>query len=209
MSYTREYWRDRYASRTDLSTSVIHLTRGTPNNKVYEVLFKILSEEQIKGSTTKTGHIVGKNKAVCFQDIPMTSVGQNCHFEKKLRKQNSSTKSKIRYLPCGICFDKSFVYKKGGRPVIYEETSIAKEMLDEEEWWRIVNFNLSNKNAIIDWTHEREWRVKGDFRFKRKNATLILSGKNGYKNFMKYCEDQESSIYQEVAGIVTLANVLF
>lgn len=51
------------------------------------------------------------------------------------------------------------MYKKGGRPVIYDQTIEAKKYLPESQHWRIVNFDLSNDDRLVDWTHEREWRV--------------------------------------------------
>ena len=50
-----------------------------------------------------------------------------------------------------------------GRPVIYDKTISAKKYLPENEWWRIVNLDLSDEDRFIDWTHEREWRVPNDF----------------------------------------------
>ena len=47
------------------------------------------------------------------------------------------------------------------RPVIYDDPNIAKQYLKSNEYWRIVNLNLSNDNNFIDWSHEREWRLDG------------------------------------------------
>ncbi len=70
-------------------------------------------------------------------------------------------------------FDKTYIYKKGGRPVIYDKTEEAKKYLTEDKWWRIVNLDLSDSNNIIDWTHEREWRVLNELTFELKMLVLL------------------------------------
>jgi hypothetical protein len=58
--------------------------------------------------------------------------------------------------------------------------------LTPDEWWRIVNFDLSNDDNIVDWTHEREWRLTGDaFQFDISKATIILPNSRIYKHFIK------------------------
>ena len=74
-------------------------------------------------------------------------------FESVLRKKN---KTSVRYSAYGLMFPKDYVYSKGGRPVIYEQTDVAKGFLPKEEWWRIVCFDLSNADRMVDWSHERE-----------------------------------------------------
>ncbi|MDC5822206.1 hypothetical protein OPW19_20535 [Vibrio europaeus] len=163
MGYTRTDWMKRYSERSDLSIGVVHLTRETEEHEMASLMFKILAERTLIGSTTQQGFIVGGSSAVCFQDVPLNSVCQNTWFEQKLRESGQS--NKVRYAPCGFWFPKTYVYNYGGRPVIYDRTDLAKQYLPYEEWWRIVNFDLSDDEHILDWTHEREWRVKGDFVF--------------------------------------------
>lgn len=199
MSYTFKDWRNRYSERTDLTTGLVHLTRSPDNESVAKLMFKILSEQTLVGSTTEKGFIVGKNSAVCFQDAPLSSVCQNTWFEQKLRE--NGTTSKTRYHPCGFMFSKQIVYQNGGRPVIYDKTEDAKKYLPEEQWWRIVNFDLSNMDSIVDWTHEREWRVKGDFKFEVNQVSLLFTKSSTYKKFIEICDHQEQPFYKEVAGI--------
>ena len=154
MPYTKDSWRRRYSERTDLTTGLVHLTKPSPKHKLVEVMFKILEEGILRGSTTDKGFVVGKNRAVCFQDAPVHSVAQNCWFEQKLRESGEQVKK--RYFPSGFLFHKQEIYKKGGRPVVYDKTVEAKKYLPETEWWRIINFDISYDDAFIDWTHERE-----------------------------------------------------
>lgn len=207
MGYTHEVWRNRYSERTDLATSLTHLTRATDESKIHEVLFKILSDGKILGSNTKEGFIVGKNKAVCFQDAPLHAICQNCWFEQKLRKGQSN--AKVRYSPTGLLFKKTMIYTRGGRPVVYDSTEAAKSYLPESEWWRIVNFDISNEKKMVDWTHEREWRVKGDFDFEISDVVLLFTKPVTLKNFIALCDKEEKPYYKQVAGLVNLESILF
>ncbi len=207
MGYNLEEWESRLSERSDLSTSITHLTRQGSSKNLLEKLFEILAEKKLIGSTTKSGFIVGDTPAVCFQDAPLHSIGQNIWFEQKFRKSNPS--SKVRYLGAGFVFKKNYAYKKGARPVIYEQTSKAKELLPPEEWWRIVNFNLSNDESIIDWTHEREWRCPNVFKFALSEVTLLLTNKNLYRKFMQECESRELNLHHKIRGIVLTSELVF
>ncbi|MFC5701717.1 DUF2971 domain-containing protein [Cohnella faecalis] len=210
MPYTLEQWNKRIGGRTDLSTYITHLTRATSDLTTGKVLMKILSDQKIIGSNPGSpGFIVGNNPAVCFQDTPLLSLGQNILHEQDYRKQMEKSgvpKVKVRYLPYGLAFRKVYAYNKGARPVIYESTELAKTLLPEEEHWRIVNFNLSNKENIIDWTHEREWRIKGDFEFQLSEAVLLVSNETAYKWFI---DNDNKNLLKKLAGVVCLRAVIF
>ncbi|EGR1221354.1 hypothetical protein ABXV18_06630 [Vibrio owensii] len=207
MSYTRNDWRHRYSERSDLSTSLVHLTKSKKPQSMAEMMFKILDERKLIGSTTDSGFIVGSDKAVCFQDAPIHAVCQNCWFEQKLRKSQKS--KKVRYSPSGFLFHKQNVFQSGGRPVVYDSTAEAKKYLPKSEWWRIVNFDLSDSEKFIDWTHEREWRVKGDFEFELSEVTLLFTKTSIYQDFIKLCDEKNTPFYKSVAGIVVTESVLF
>ena len=207
MPYTKDSWRRRYSERTDLTTGLVHLTKPSPKHKLVEMMFKILEEGTLRGSTTDKGFVVGKNRAVCFQDAPVHSVAQNCWFEQKLRESGEQVKK--RYFPSGFLFHKQEIYKKGGRPVIYDKTVEAKKYLPETEWWRIVNFDISDDEAFIDWTHEREWRIKGDFSFKLKDVTLLFTKSSTYKSFIELCDEKKKPFYKQVAGVIVTEQLFF
>ncbi|PEE65311.1 DUF2971 domain-containing protein [Bacillus thuringiensis] len=206
--YKIKEWEDRYRHRTDISSYLVHLTKGKFDNRgkrlksAQRVLQEILESKTLKGSTTKSGYINGPNSAVCFQDMPLSGVCQNTLFEQ-LRNQEEAQR---RYVPIGIAFPKHYVYQKGGRPVLYEKKEIAKKILPQEEWWRIVNFDLDDEENIIDWTHEREWRTKGDFEFDLKEATILLVNHNAYESFMNSTKED---ILKQLGGVVVLRSVLY
>lgn len=201
MKYTREKWENRLLSRSDLSMYLTHLTRGTDIMNALEVLLKILNEKNLK-STCDTGFINGNKSVVCFQDIPFNSIAENVKYEQE---NINNLGNKIRYLAIGIAFDKSMIFKSGGRPVVYEKTNVAKNILPSDEYWRIVNLDFSDDKAYIDWTHEREWRILGDFNFELKDVFVLLPNSQVYKAFIKECN---SKIIKEIAGIVVLSTLI-
>ncbi|MCL7748749.1 DUF2971 domain-containing protein [Halalkalibacter alkaliphilus] len=164
MPFTKQDWIDRIKTRMDITGMVTHLTKPSKdldltdmdfneiNLKAVDNLIQILKDKRINGSTTKTGFITGSTPAVCFQDAPLSGLIQNILHEQERRKKNP--KEKLRYCGVGLSFLKPFIYKKDGRPVIYDESSTAKSYLTSSDHWRIVRFNLSNSSNYIDWTHE-------------------------------------------------------
>lgn len=207
-------WRERISRRTDISMGLVHLTKGNGEHNAFKVLMKILEEKTIQANTSKVvdgriqGFICGNNPVVSFQDVPLYSVSENILWEQELRSRNP--KSPIRYEPFGLRFDKRYIFRNGGRPVIYENTETAKSFLPENEHWRIVKLDLENDDKIIDWTHEREWRIKGDFHFELNEVEIILSNRLGLTAFNKYCKkNQMDNLLNEVKGIVVLSSFIF
>jgi len=150
MPYSLENWTNRIATRSDLTGYLTHLTRPANINgkelDSIEVLIKILSEQCLIGSSTQSGFISGNRKAVCFQDTPVHQLTQNIYSEQEYRKNNP--KAKLRYTGTGLMFQKHYLYRKGSRPVIYDDTEAAKSYLPMCEWWRIVKLELSDDEAV-------------------------------------------------------------
>lgn len=208
MAYTSDKWLKRMSSRTDLTMFLTHLTRPVDGTTSTNVLIKILKERKINGSTTESGFIVGTNKAVCFQEAPLSSLAENVLHEETVRKSiaESGKKLKTRYEAAGLSFVKPYLYKKGARPVIYEQTEVAKRFLNTDEYWRIVNFDLNDGKNIVDWTHEREWRIKGDFEFELNRVTVILPNRKAYKEFIQNAGEE---ILTSIEGIVCVRSVIY
>lgn len=213
MPYRKAHWEEKMARRSDMSSQLVHLTRSTVLNGrqvgPVDVLTKILLERRIAASNTQTGFIVGDVPATCFQDAPVYAVAQNIYAEQQYREVVAE--AKVRYVGVGLMFNKAYVYQRGGRPVVYEDTERAKELLPEDEWWRIVRFNLSDEENIIDWTHEREWRVPGGFDFDLDEATVLVPSKFGFDRFVANCESHkgEMDILGQIRGIVSLGSVFY
>lgn len=219
VAYSPTAWRKTNKDRTDLTGFLTHLTRPQLQNNLgaTDVLIKILRERILLGSTE--GYIVGKDKVVCFQEAPLYSIAENAinHIEEYEKKANPF--AKLRYYPCGLSFPKEVMYQLfdgntmdpipnlGVRPVIYEKTEIAKQFLTENEYWRIVDFELIGGEGVTDWTFEREWRIKTDsFTLHYSNTTVLLRDSNQYQEFMNKIEPD---IVKQLAGIVCLDKLLY
>lgn len=193
-------WRKRISERTDMAARITHLTRGEDSEEAFENLWKILVDRKLIGSDN-SGFINGKKKAVCLQELPLSAIAENLMYEKTLG-------DKIRYSPFGVRFHKGFIYRKGGRPVIYEDRDVMKSLLPEDEYWRIVDLKLSDIEAYIDWTHEREWRVPNELKFGYGNIEVIVKSGKYYRLFVERCiEENRKDILTGIHGIITLDSV--
>ena len=163
--------------------------------------------KKLNGNTTESGFIVGNKSAVCFQESPIYSLSQNIYYEQKLFKDGKLKKR--RYFGLGIMFTKPYIYKKGGRPVIYDKTVEAKKYLPRDQWWRIVNYDLSDENNIIDWTHEREWRVAGDLEFELSDISVVVPNDRAFKIIIKECNKVGIDLINEVKSIINLGDLFY
>ena len=142
----------RALSRSDLSQFLIHLTKDhfTYGNS-FDVLRSILSMRKVEAS--KVEYLVRYDQvgAACFYDVPPQNWQHLVSTNPNGRKGY------------GIIVDKTDFWLKGGRPVIYTDYK------DLDYWpilerYRLSYLNLSREpNPPSDWTHEREWRFRGDF----------------------------------------------
>ena len=130
--------------RSDISNTLIHLTRDKENLDASEVFEKIVRERQIIGSTE---NIRGKSKCICFSETPISAIGQ-------ILKQNTNA---FHYGSFGFMFSKKYLFDKGARPVIYQPDE-DYDLLPESLQYRHVRFEIEK----IDWTWEREWRLNID-----------------------------------------------
>ncbi|MCM1158718.1 MAG: hypothetical protein NC300_07705 [Bacteroidales bacterium] len=204
---TYDEWRERYKNRNDITSRLTHLTKGDTEDDAFHTLLKILEDKKLNGSTTSTGFIIGNKKAVCFQEAPLDAIAENLLYEKQLRE---NTNGKVRYLPFGIRFNKARIFTNGGRPVLYGEKELLKRLLPEEEHWRIVNYDLSDDNHMIDWSHEREWRVPGDLTFEYDDIEVLLHSNEYYRRFINYCiNSNRLNILQEINGIIVMDTIFF
>ena len=203
MGYTNKHWHDRHFDRIDISAFLTHLTREAEVDgeqlSAVQVLVKILKEKRIRGSSTESGFIVGTTRAVCFQDAPLLGLSQNVRYERELSERGG----KVRYRGVGIVFLKPTIYRKGGRPVLYEATDVAKKFLPADQFWRIVNFDLSHSEGYIDWSHEREWRVPGDFAFEVSEIAIVVGDSTQYREFIELAGPE---LLRELQGVTVLGH---
>jgi hypothetical protein len=133
--------------RRDISDKLVHFTSGENEEEAFQRLGKILNEMTILGTNAK---IKGGYKCVCFSEAPLQS----------LKDGLVNPDAYSRYSPFGVIFEKCWIFERGGRPVIYQ-TDEEYEGLPEEYKWRHVRYE-PHKDKPIDFTWEREWRIKSD-----------------------------------------------
>jgi len=157
-------WRQIRKSRLDLTDYVIHWTRANVvSSRVFssfEVLWQIVQSGRLKptfapkervtvGDIKKT--IRGTYPAVCFTEQPLEAFVVSCDVLPN------------RYQPYGVAVRKDAVFRLGGRPVVYGDEAML-DALPEERKYLWVRFNPIPSTTLggnpVDWTQEREWRVK-------------------------------------------------
>ena len=133
--------------RHDTSHALIHLTGNRGNVTALNALISILHEGQIRGSG-KSGFIKGNQKASCFTEMPLSSISEFVSLSKK-------TNHPYEYY--GITLHKQLGWQRGLRPVIYLPDDEAYWIPIDERWRHV------RQDNSVDFSHEREWRAKGDF----------------------------------------------
>jgi hypothetical protein len=139
------------------------LPNGISEFTAFEILKNIVSECGIrygysfrKNKTT----LYGGDPVICMTEMPLKS------FLEYAKTRNSDSIDTY-----GIAITKNSAYKYGARPVIYglsqdkfkyiensqHKRILPSEILPLQEQYRLVSYNPEHK---IDWTHEREWRIK-------------------------------------------------
>lgn len=130
--------------RVDLSNKLTHLIHADSDHEAIETLYRIACDGHLEGTTRG---VIGKNQVVCFSEAP----------------EGEFIKEKNHFKPFGISIDKAYFFSSGGRPVIYqpkeEHAFIAPEL-----HWKLVTYNptSSTEHRWIDWSWQREWRIRTD-----------------------------------------------
>jgi hypothetical protein len=154
--------------RPDFSNSLIHFTKARksfdfeqnkpkPTVPAFEVIKEILASGILRGGQ---GYVKGNQRAICFSEIPLSAMH---HFAQPPSDQNA------RYHLYGIALSKRTVFDVGGRPVIYLPDNEG-EWIPADEKWRHVRFEYGS----VDWTHEREWRVRGDLDLRKVPGLYVI-----------------------------------
>jgi hypothetical protein len=116
-------------------------------DEAFNRLNTILNERCIRGCNNK---IRGGFNCVCFTEAPI----------ENLKSGLINPEYFTRYAPFGIMVPKQWLFSQGGRPVVYESES-EYDLLSDSHKWRHVRYEPNNEPPI-DFTWEREWRIKTD-----------------------------------------------
>ncbi|MHB8382935.1 MAG: hypothetical protein ACYDC3_11445 [Candidatus Binataceae bacterium] len=145
----------------DLKTAVMltHFTRASKTTTAIDNLIAILEDKTIRGGRRM---VRGGASAVCLFDAALSDL------RTILVRRN-----RRRYQPYGIAIDRGYAFARGARPVIYLPWREAKEIVAPREHWRVVSIELERK-PVVDWTHEREWRVPGDLPLDSSTTAALV-----------------------------------
>lgn len=193
MSYNTDEHAVAYSERPDLSPFLVHLTRRSERRSAYQNLLNILKTGRILGSD-HSGFIRGPNKAACFMDIPLGNL-----------KYILNESNRKRYEPYGVVLSKGWAYEKGCRPVLY----LSRDECDDDigvprsQLWRVVRFDGVMAEEI-NWTHEREWRVKGSFQLPSKLRAVLVKDTIAARRLANAIADDEDEFEALPATIIPL-----
>jgi hypothetical protein len=194
--------------RADFSDSLVHLTRErreySSNDfaeqtllrevSAFDVLKEILSSGILRGSGN-AGYVKGNRRAVCFSEIPLSAM----HLLARPPDDQLEPAKPARYRFYGIAVSKRALFDAGGRPVIYLPDSEG-HWIPPEEKWRQVRY----EQGVVDFTHEREWRVPGDLDLTKLGMYVIVWSTSEEKDLAKF----STPLAKNVLSIIPMENIV-
>ena len=180
--------------RDDVSRKLVHLIRDPEENSDFntaeDILMEILKTKTLLGGT---GCIKGDYRCVCFSEAPISKLGQVLAL---------SGPHGMRYKPFGIMVDKIWLYRQGGRPVIYQADE-EYDILPDDLKYRHVRYDPPR----IDFSWEREWRIKTDkLPLDPADITVIVP----YRHIVEHIKQEHSdTIAGNVESMRLIANGFF
>ena len=169
--------------RPDLSDKLIHFTGGNSHEEAFGNLCSIIEDRGIRGSNNK---IKGLFTCVCFTEAPLAA----------LRRGLVNLQDYSRYRPFGIIYDKTFIHALGGRPVIYQP-DVEYDDLSHSSKWRHMRYE-PNADPPIDFTWEREWRVRTERLPVQSHHAVIVVPNRGWEERLRdaHAEQQDHQVYE-------------
>ncbi len=172
--------------RRDIGNLLFHFTKTNEEEgkDALTILRKILNEGKLLGSSR---WIEDKSKCICFTEAPI----QEFASLFSLVKIAADKKQRPRYEPYGVAVGKEWLYEKGGRAVIYDNSALY-EKLPEGLKYRYVPFDPQNG---VDCTWEREWRIRSEELLLEPEHTLIIvpDAKTAFEIAYSYSQDEVQS----------------
>lgn len=188
-----------YYVRPDLTPYLIHLTKGDPESGITarDRLLQILRDGIIRGSDPDTGHIKGAHPAVCLMDVPFMAL--------KYVLSDANVK-RGRYEPYGLVISKTWAYGSGARPALYLSRDETRDLIPQDEHWRVVHFDGSDPEDWQGWLHEREWRLKGDLKLPSPHGFtgVLVKSPSECRAIHEASEDDEFPIPSRPRAVIPI-----
>lgn len=154
--------------RDDLSQKLVHLTRGDTPEVAASIFESILEQRELLGGD---GNIKGGYRCVCFSEAPVSKLANILA---------TPGPHGMRYMPFGVMVDKTWLFSKGGRPVIYQPDS-EFELLHESQRFRHVRYEPNDK---VDYSWEREWRIRINALPLEPNETTLVVPNRAWEKWL-------------------------
>lgn len=188
-----------FFERPDLTPFLVHLTKNTnaeDDHSAFDNLVNILRTGEIWGSTRK-GYVKGPHSAACFMDIPFLSL-------KYVLNERNTDPERPRYEPYGVIVSKEFAYREGCRPVVYlSNAEVGDFAVPESQPWRIVRFE-GVQDGAVNWSHEREWRSKGDFELPGEVRAVLVKNMSDADRLKQILEKKGGNFASTPATIIPM-----
>lgn len=168
--------------RDDLSSKLVHLIRGDSIDEAFGKFMSILAERRLRAGN---GYIKGGYNCVCFTETPISKLGYVL-----------ANHAAMRYMPLGVMVDKRYVFSRGGRPAIYQPDNDF-ESLPVGLRYRHVRFELGGKEGDIDFTWEREWRIRTEELPLLPSETTVILPQRRWRDAL--IEDHFNGIHRGLA----------
>lgn len=179
-----------FQDRPDLTPNLIHFTKGKDHEAAFDVLVAIVADRQLLGGS---GYIRGEYRCVCFTEAPLDHLAEVFGW---------TVQNNLRYKPFGVLVSKQWLFEQGGRPVIYQPEE-EFECLPNELRYRHVRLDLRDDNSV-DFTWEREWRIRTDALPLDPQAIKLVLPSSDYADRLKEIhqrhQDQDVDAYRQVVG---------
>lgn len=173
------------AVRRDLGHLLFHFTRtpdrqpGAPTSALWN-LSNILRAGVLRGGT---GKIKGAHVCVCFTEAPIAELAAVFAL--------IGAQHKDRYEPYGIGVSKSWLFERGGRPVIYQSAR-EYDLLPDALKHRHVTYDPAKE---IDFTWEREWRVHAaELKLSPAHAVVVVPTRDEAYGLMYDHAEEEPNV---------------
>ena len=174
---------DIFKSREDISDYLFHFTK---KSGAKETLKSILKDNKLIDK--------GAHGYICFSESPITMLTPMFNYFRQWEDP--------MYAPYGIGIKKDYIYKLGGRPVIYGDEN-ERSKIPQSLRWRFVLYNPEN----YDYTWLREWRAPvTQIELSIDNCFVVVDQNVEMKEFrdlLMELDDIELDAQKEDGGVLT------
>lgn len=181
-------------NRPDISDYLVHFTKS--GKSCSSRRFKHKTDEIDKLSAYDRLVSILNSKTIIATPIPWVDVESVCFTECPWMSLLEHAK---KYSPYGIGFSKSFIFACDGNPVFYCRDSLfsATQWTDDIKHY-LTRFNPSynpeqkQNSTVLDYSHEREWRVPHDLSFEYNQIEFVVL--NTYEDMAKFPKELKDAI---------------